>query len=418
MLSDRIGPRPFASRAEEQASRYIEQSLKGYGIQITRQTFYCKSYEYHLTAEIIGPNDRKINCVPYLELFFRPGETHLCAPLVKLSAKDIAGKIVLLPSPNFLPFDTIAECGRQGAVAVLTYYRFSGSLIKRPVLRDYLQQFSAFLCKWRLPIFLISETDGQYIESIIAQSPYFAFSLRLERPCRLAYNVIGEVGTGDVGVIISAHHDSDWTVRSPGACDNAAGVAVLLETARILSKEHRKRTSLADHYVRFVSFAAEEYFGLGSLIHCFPSLRRLTGPLPPVLLNMVGQMLSRLKMRRHCPVPVINLDSLGRRGLLAVSVANGMITLGSRTIASIAEDVCDSTDKFGRLQYMEVSEDAGDGKYFTRLGYPVISITSAGTGLAMFEHSTGDVYKHLDIHSLARTVDLVCDLTRTMLSHC
>ncbi len=44
-LSKQIGPRPFASVAEEQAGRYIEQALEGFGVQTTRQTFYCKSYE-------------------------------------------------------------------------------------------------------------------------------------------------------------------------------------------------------------------------------------------------------------------------------------------------------------------------------------------------------------------------------------
>lgn len=414
MLSEQIGPRPFASPAEEQASRYIEQALEGYGIRTTRQTFYARSYDYHLAAEIIGPEAHEITCVPYLELFFQPGETHYCASLVKPDAKDVAGKVVLLPSTNFLPLDVIAECGRRGARAILTYYRFSGPLIKRPALRDHLQRFSAFVHRWRLPIFLISESDGQYIESILAQSPYFAFSLTLRRPCRPAYNIIGQIGTGDAGMIISAHHDSDWTVPSPGACDNAAGVAVLLETARILTYEHRKRTFRPDRYVRFVSFAAEEYFGLGSLVYCFPSLRRWTRFLSPLLLNMAGQVLSKLRITRSPQVPVINLDSLGRGGLLAVAVTNGMVAVRSATMASIVSNTCDSVGDFDGLQ-VGVREDAGNGKYFARVGHPVISITSAEAGLAMFEHSTGDTSECLDAQYLARTVEFVCNLARAIL---
>jgi hypothetical protein len=51
-------------------------------------------------------------------------------------------------------------------------------------------------------------------------------------------------------LLVGAHYDAAW--GSPGADDNASGVAVLLETARILSKQKFKRT------VQFVAFTLEE----------------------------------------------------------------------------------------------------------------------------------------------------------------
>lgn len=51
-------------------------------------------------------------------------------------------------------------------------------------------------------------------------------------------------------LLVGAHYDAAW--GSPGADDNASGVAVLLETAQILSKQKLERT------VQFVAFTLEE----------------------------------------------------------------------------------------------------------------------------------------------------------------
>ncbi|MFZ5906677.1 MAG: M28 family peptidase [Nitrospirota bacterium] len=51
-------------------------------------------------------------------------------------------------------------------------------------------------------------------------------------------------------LLLGAHYDAAW--GSPGADDNASGVAVLLEAARILCKQELKRT------VQFVAFTLEE----------------------------------------------------------------------------------------------------------------------------------------------------------------
>jgi len=51
-------------------------------------------------------------------------------------------------------------------------------------------------------------------------------------------------------ILIGAHYDA--AQGSPGADDNASGVAVMLETARIMSRIHLKK------HVRFVAFTLEE----------------------------------------------------------------------------------------------------------------------------------------------------------------
>ena len=70
-------------------------------------------------------------------------------------------------------------------------------------------------------------------------------------------------GASDESLVVGAHYDS--VEGSPGANDNASGVAVRIETARLLAGRPLPAT------VRFVAFANEEppYFntriGMGSL---------------------------------------------------------------------------------------------------------------------------------------------------------
>lgn len=75
-------------------------------------------------------------------------------------------------------------------------------------------------------------------------------------------NIIAEVGgtsNQSKTYILSAHYDA-W-FKSPGADDNASGVAGLLEASRILSQYN------FDHTIRFVAFDMEEHDLLGSRVY-------------------------------------------------------------------------------------------------------------------------------------------------------
>ena len=71
-------------------------------------------------------------------------------------------------------------------------------------------------------------------------------------------NIIAELpGTRPETVVVGAHYDSA-NFNAPGAVDNASGVGVLLELARVLSKEPHEET------YQLIFFGAEEYGLLGS----------------------------------------------------------------------------------------------------------------------------------------------------------
>ena len=95
------------------------------------------------------------------------------------------------------------------------------------------------------------EKTAQYIEQAFDNC---GLELSFQSYGRLPFrNVVAEItGTttpNDI-IIVGAHYDTVWL--SPGADDNASGVAALLELACLLAKDRHDRT------LRFVAFANEE----------------------------------------------------------------------------------------------------------------------------------------------------------------
>ncbi len=98
----------------------------------------------------------------------------------------------------------------------------------------------------------IEDTFRSY--NLQVESQYLTFHGRTYR------NIIGTmecVNDGDSGtaedkewILLGAHYDAAW--GSPGADDNASGMAVLLEAAKIISREKPNRT------IQFVAFTLEE----------------------------------------------------------------------------------------------------------------------------------------------------------------
>lgn len=127
-----------------------------------------------------------------------------------------------------------------------------------------------------------------YVREQLASYGYAVRTESFTLPNRLtSANVIAKLpGTTEAVLLIGAHMDS--VSASPGANDNASGVAVLLETARVL------RASRSTCTLLFVGFGAEERQRRGDHAHHFGSRalakdaglrKRLTGM---VSLDMVG----------------------------------------------------------------------------------------------------------------------------------
>ncbi|HYT47396.1 MAG TPA: M28 family peptidase, partial [Burkholderiales bacterium] len=88
------------------------------------------------------------------------------------------------------------------------------------------------------------ETPARYIEAAFSRVGLDPQSQYFESGGRRVRNI--EVGSG--AIVVGAHYDT--VPGSPGADDNASGVAVLIELSRLLATQGLP--------IRFVAFASEE----------------------------------------------------------------------------------------------------------------------------------------------------------------
>jgi Peptidase family M28 len=116
-----------------------------------------------------------------------------------------------------------------------------------------------------------------------------------------SWNLIGDLpGATRDTIVLAAHHDSR-NVAVPGANDDASGVAVLLEVARIVARRPHRLT------YRFISFCAEEEGLLGSRYYAEH------GDLSPVRVMIALEMVGRGEL---LVAPVPEPPALWAQGLL------------------------------------------------------------------------------------------------------
>lgn len=212
-----------------------------------------------------------------------------------------------------------------------------------------------------------------------------------------AQNIIFEVpGKGESIVVVGAHYDS--CDLSPGANDNASGVAATLELARRFANKPAAST------VRFVMFANEEppffkYPGMGSRT----TARNAKGRGDPIVAMLALETIGFYTDQpdsQHYPWPV---------GLLYPSQGNflGFVgDLGSRSlvheaIEAFRKDVAFPSEG-AALPATFPGVDWSDHWSFRREGYPAIMVTDTALYRDPNYHKATDTAEHLNYDALAR----------------
>lgn len=169
------------------------------------------------------------------------------------AGRGLAGTAHLLFQTEEPRRDLVLRATRQGAAAVILA---NG----RPSPRGKpLIQNGTAVHGGRIPVVAVSYETGQYLREQVARGRV-AVLMHINVGYRpgLSFNVMAEIpGQRAEYVVLAAHYDAWYG----GAADNAAGLACLLELARVwtASRLRPRRT------IRFVSFAAEEDGLIGSL---------------------------------------------------------------------------------------------------------------------------------------------------------
>ncbi|WP_219999864.1 M28 family peptidase [Halomonas sp. LBP4] len=215
-------------------------------------------------------------------------------------------------------------------------------------------------------------------------------------------------GTTDEILVIGAHYD---TVRgTPGADDNASGVAVLLELARLL------REAELDRSLHLVAFASEEapFFGsdaMGSLRFAREARARGDEIVGMISLEMLGYYIDEPGSQRHPPLLghfypdrgdfVAFVGNLASRRLVHKAIG------AFREHAELPSEGLAAPELLGDIR-------RSDHWAFWEMGYPAIMLTDTANFRNPYYHGPHDTPDRLDYAAMARLTAALARAVETM----
>jgi Iap family predicted aminopeptidase len=257
VLCDQIGARPGGTPANRAAAEYIAAEMRRLGLAVELQPLACPDWRclsesltldgepLEVLANPFSPAcDVRASCVPVCtlaELERAELGGRIALLYGELTRQPLATKSWFLSSEEDLrPVRLLEE---KAPLAVLTVQALPGSVNR--LIEDW---------EFGLPSATLPPESGLALLS----HPGGALHLHLEteqQPGETC-NVVGRrAGTRPEVAVACAHYDTKYD--TPGATDNAAGVAALLALAEILSAE------TLDCGLEFIAFANEEYLPIG-----------------------------------------------------------------------------------------------------------------------------------------------------------
>ena len=217
------------------------------------------------------------------------------------------------------------------------------------------------------------------------------------RPFR---NVIAEFGPqGKDIVIVGAHYDAQG--ESPGADDNASGVAGLLELGRLLAQEKlRSRVVLA-------AFSLEEppFFGtdsMGSAVFAKSLREKGTGVKLMIALEMIGYY-SELRASQEYPAPLLSFfyPSTGDFVVIVDQVFSMQAQRMKQWMNQSIEVPVYSINAPSSVPGVDYS----DHRNFWRYDYPAVMVTDTAFYRNVAYHTQYDTADRLDYEKMAQVVN-------------
>ena len=249
VLSVDIGVRAAGSPGERQAAEYILGQLEAYGYQARLQPFTFETYaDEGSTVEVVTPEGRTVAASALDGSPSGAAEGELIDAGRGRQAEfpaGTAGKVALVERGDTRLGEKVANAAAAGAVAVIVYNNVAGP-------------FGGGLGgPGAIPAVAVSLEDGRALAAAAAGGGLrVRVSVRAQQEEARSQNVVAEPTGGDCRAVVGGHYDS--VPMGPGANDNASGVSVVLEMARVLAAVGGRDE------VCFVLFGAEEIGLLGS----------------------------------------------------------------------------------------------------------------------------------------------------------
>jgi Zn-dependent M28 family amino/carboxypeptidase len=218
------------------------------------------------------------------------------------------------------------------------------------------------------------------------------------RPTRnLEAEIRGTTRPGEI-IVVGAHYDSHY--ETPGADDNASGVAALLEIAELLRSRKVMRT------VRFVFFANEEppYFqkrAMGSRVYAKALRQRGDAVVAMLALETMGYFVDGKRSQHYPPPFSFWYPSVGN--FLGFVGNRGSRALVERVVASFRQHAVLPSEGLAAPGWIP-GVDWSDHWSFWKEGYPGVMVTDTAPFRNPNYHKRTDTPETLDYRRLTAAV--------------
>lgn len=350
LLSTVIGPRVSGSPAARETVAYIAGVLRGYGYAVEVMEF---DYQTRFRLATVTVGDETIEGVA----LNGEGTPEKSAEGIAHDDRSQAGTapagaISIRERGSNDPGDGLLymSAARAEAAGLIIVNRERWGLWGFPIpVRD------------AIPVVLVPQSEVERLEQAAMDGATVRLTIGPARPP--AANVIARPAPGArCEIIVGGHHDT--TPASPGALDNASGVAVVLELARVFAADG------LDEGLCFATFGAEEsgLFGSAALARRWAD----AGELPEFMVNFDVTA-------RGDAVEVIGTPAL---------VADAVDLLNAAGIAAFASSL---PRGYG-----------SDHASFVQVGVPVVFLSDGDVSLI---HSPADVFDEVEPEAVDRIGD-------------
>jgi aminopeptidase YwaD len=258
-LAGEIGIRTIGSSGDHAAAAYIEGVFRAAGLSVTFQDYPCPDWEAVFTTLALDGERLEAAANTFSPACDVKARTVAVGTLEQLESTEIRGLV-----PVFYGALAQQELAAQGAIYVSERDRRIIQLLEERGPAALITVNPSLHGIWRLiedfdlqiPSVTVTARAGLGLLKRAGETVHLRIEVRRD-PSRSA-NVIGfHPGSRADKIVLCAHYDTK--VDTPGAYDNAAGVAVLLALAqRLTGSSHQ-------YSLEFVAFSGEEVYGLGDM---------------------------------------------------------------------------------------------------------------------------------------------------------
>jgi aminopeptidase YwaD len=371
-----IGPRPVGSAANHAAASYVEEVFRDLGLEVERQAFSCPDwFEGDTILELAG---RRLEAAA--NAFSPPCD--VVAPavsagtLAELEAAELAGRIAILYGD--LTKGHGLSCRQAFYFPDRDRHIMEVLQAKRPsaviTVHSRIGSFERLLRDWEFPI-PSATVPAEVGRTLLCQTdPSLHLRVETHRSPGRFHNIIArKLGARPDRVLLLAHLDTMH--NTPGAVDNASGVAVLLALAETFAVRNLPLG------LEWVAVNGEENGGLGDVAY----------------LRQEGEGLEQVLV-------AINVDGVGGQvGANSLTVM-GASQLFQDRIAQIHRD-------YSGVVWIDPWYESDHSAFLSR-GVPCIPISSVG--VSNTNHMPTDTVEWISPAKLCEVVSLATAIVETL----